>query len=117
LYTNWRFECARFVDPPLCYDGNSQQIVWLREIFTDWSQTERRKFLGFVTGTPRLPPNGFAGLEPRRFTILYNPVSLNELPVVHNCFNRIDLPPYESKETMKEKIEYAMNETGGFEIN
>ena len=30
------------------------------------------------------------------------------------CFNQIMLPPYDSVDTMRSKLELAINETGGF---
>ena len=34
----------------------------------------------------------------------------------HTCFNRLDLPPYTSYDTMYEKLVYAVEEGGSFGI-
>lgn len=38
------------------------------------------------------------------------------LPKAHTCFNRIDLPPYESYSKMLEKLTQAVEETCGFAV-
>ena len=40
----------------------------------------------------------------------------NKLPVAHTCFNVLDLPPYDTKAKMKEKLLQAINFTSGFGI-
>ena len=71
----------------------------------------------FVTGTSRIPVNGFKDLQgsdgPRKFTI-EKTGHCEALPKSHTCFNRLDLPPYKSKETMRSKMELAIEETVGF---
>ena len=51
---------------------------------------ERRKFLKFVTGSPRLPNNGFAALDPKLTVVLKKPLNSSEnvdeiLPSVMTC--------------------------------
>ena len=61
----------------------------------------------FVTGTSRVPMNGFKELYgsngPQLFTIEKwgNP---NSYPRAHTCFNRLDLPPYESYQQLRERL-------------
>lgn len=44
-------------------------------------------------------------------------VSPDSLPVAHTCFNQIDLPEYESKEKLREKLLIAISEgSSGFHI-
>lgn len=67
----------------------------------------RSRLLQFVTGTSRVPMNGFKELYgsngPQLFTIEKWGTPAN-LPRSHTCFNRIDLPPYESYQDLREKI-------------
>ena len=76
----------------------------------------------FVTGTPRLPVEGFASLkttrgEPARFTIEPSPYSRGILPRAHTCFHRLDLPLYETKEDMEKAIVFVLeNHAVGFGI-
>ena len=76
----------------------------------------------FVTGTPRLPVEGFASLkttrgESARFTIEPVPYTKGTLPRAHTCFNRLDLPLYQSQIEMKTAIIYVLdNHAIGFGI-
>jgi hypothetical protein len=40
----------------------------------------------------------------------------NNLPVAHTCMNSLDLPDYETKEILNQKLRLAIFETKGFEI-
>lgn len=76
---------------------------------------KRRKFLKFVTGSPRLPNGGFSALDPKLTVVLKKPINPKEspddiLPSVMTCQNYIKLPSYSSFEKLKEKFEMAFNE-------
>ena len=63
-----------------------------------------------------MPASGFCALEgaagPCRFSVFrYN--TLPALPRGHACFNRLDLPVYESKAQMLRCIELALEHDGG----
>ena len=45
------------------YNGNSPQVVWFWRIVRSMSNEERAKLLQFVTGTSKVPLNGFKDLE------------------------------------------------------
>lgn len=73
---------------------------------TELDPLERRKFLKFVTGSPRLPHGGFASLEPRLTVVLKKPINPLEnpdfiLPSVMTCQNYVKLPSYSSYEILK----------------
>ncbi|KAH0508348.1 E3 ubiquitin-protein ligase SMURF2 [Microtus ochrogaster] len=53
---------------------------------------------------------------PRLFTIHQIDACTNNLPKAHTCFNRIDIPPYESYEKLYEKLLTAIEETCGFAV-
>ena len=81
----------------------------------------KTKLLQFVTGTSRVPMNGFKELYgsngPRKFCIEYwGPPdgTPNKFPKTHTCFNRIDLPPYESYDQLVEKVIGAIEGHDGF---
>jgi E3 ubiquitin-protein ligase NEDD4 len=61
--------------------------------------------------------NGFRELHgsdgPRRFTI-EKTGRVDHLPKSHTCFNRLDLPPYESYEDLEKKLSVAMEMCMGF---
>ncbi|KAK7355709.1 hypothetical protein VNO80_14969 [Phaseolus coccineus] len=97
------------------YTASSPPIVNLLEIVREFDHEQRRAFLQFVTGAPRLPPGGLASLNPK-LTIVRkhcNNQADTDLPSVMTCANYLKLPPYSSKERMKEKLMYAITEGQG----
>lgn len=97
------------------YTAGSPPILNLLEVISEFNYEERRAFLQFVTGAPRLPPGGLAALNPK-LTIVRkhsgNGVDA-DLPSVMTCANYLKLPPYSSKERLKEKLMYAITEGQG----
>ncbi|WCJ34586.1 E3 ubiquitin-protein ligase UPL4 [Euphorbia peplus] len=97
------------------YTVSSPPITNLLEIMQEFNQEQRRAFLQFVTGAPRLPPGGLASLNPK-LTIVRKHCSNcpdADLPSVMTCANYLKLPPYSSKERMKEKLLFAVTEGQG----
>ncbi|CAL5388021.1 unnamed protein product [Camellia sinensis] len=97
------------------YTSSSPPILNLLEIIREFNQELQRAFLQFVTGAPRLPPGGLASLNPK-LTIVRKHSSQcadADLPSVMTCANYLKMPPYSSKETMKEKLLYAITEGQG----
>ncbi|KAG2983879.1 hypothetical protein PC118_g9187 [Phytophthora cactorum] len=70
---------------------------------------ERAKLLQFVTGTSRVPVEGFRGLMSssgiiHQFTIQFVPRGKEKsdlFPKAHTCFNRLDLPMYRDMEELE----------------
>ncbi|XP_064390483.1 E3 ubiquitin-protein ligase NEDD4-like [Halichondria panicea] len=100
------------------YTANDDVIIWFWKAVENYDNELRARLLQFVTGTSKVPMNGFGELQgsngPQKFCIkkLGEPTSL---PRAHTCFNRIDLPPYRSYHEMKEKLRLAIENTEGFE--
>ncbi|XXG81111.1 hypothetical protein AAC387_Pa09g1820 [Persea americana] len=97
------------------YTASSPPISNLLEIIQEFRCDERRAFLLFVTGAPRLPPGGLAALNPK-LTIVRKQWSTwpdSDLPSVMTCQNYLKLPPYSSKEIMRERLLYAITEGQG----
>jgi E3 ubiquitin ligase SMURF1/2 len=62
-------------------------------------------------------PTGSTGAAgPRLFTIHVVETPTENLPKAHTCFNRIDIPPYQSYQKMYEKLTQAVQETCGFAV-
>ena len=78
----------------------------------------RSALLRFVTGTPKIPPGGFAALEgsngKQRMTVQVVRWDISMLPKAATCYNALQLPPYPSEVTMRRKLEFAALETEGF---
>lgn len=116
-------------------------ICWLWEIlWDDFTPEEHRLFLKFVTSCSSPPLLGFANLEPpfsircvevaddqdrgdtvvsfaRAFFRVRKRDPVDRLPTSSTCFNLLKLPNYQKKETLKEKLRYAINSNPGFELS
>ncbi|KAL8163594.1 UNVERIFIED_CONTAM: E3 ubiquitin-protein ligase smurf2, partial [Gekko kuhli] len=98
----------------------SNIVKWFWKAVELFDEERRARLLQFVTGSSRVPLQGFKALQgaagPRLFTIHQVDASTNNLPKAHTCFNRIDIPPYESYEKLYEKLLTAIEETCGFAV-
>uniref|UniRef100_A0A803N3D8 HECT-type E3 ubiquitin transferase n=1 Tax=Chenopodium quinoa TaxID=63459 RepID=A0A803N3D8_CHEQI len=97
------------------YTAGSSPIINLLEVISEFTYEQRRAFLQFVTGAPRLPPGGLASLNPKLTIVRKHSSNFPDadLPSVMTCANYLKLPPYSSKENLKEKLLYAITEGQG----
>ena len=81
------------------YSPNHPVIHHFWKAVLSMDNETRSRLLQFVTGTSRVPMNGFRELYgsngPQKFTI-ERWADTSHLPRAHTCFNRLDLPPYAS---------------------
>lgn len=79
------------------YSAASQQIQWFWRAVRSFDKEEQAKLLQFVTGTSKVPLNGFKELEGmngiNRFNIHRDYGNKERLPSSHTCFNRTSLLP------------------------
>jgi len=98
------------IRPDHGFTHDSVQIGWLVDMLHGFSNDKRRKFLQFVSGSPRLPVGGFRSLNPPltvvRKTASYS--SMSELPSAMTCHHYLKIPPYESYELFVERFEVAL---------
>jgi len=96
------------------YTRDSPQIKWLWRCLRSYEQEDRAKFLQFVTGTSKVPLQGFAHLEgmngPQKFSVVKDNRHTDRLPAAHTCFNQLDLPEYESYEKLVRQLTTAIRE-------
>ncbi|KAK8924004.1 E3 ubiquitin-protein ligase UPL1 [Platanthera zijinensis] len=96
------------------YSNASPIIQWFWEVLQGFSKEDKARFLQFVTGTSKVPLEGFSALQgisgPQRFQIHKAYGSANHLPSAHTCFNQVDLPEYPSKEQLQERLLLAIHE-------
>ncbi|GAA6035633.1 hypothetical protein JCM8097_004938 [Rhodosporidiobolus ruineniae] len=86
-------------------------------VMAELTLQERREFLSFMTGSPRLPIGGFAALSPP-LTIVRKDGGDKMLPSVMTCVNFVKLPDYTSRDIVKERILMAVREgAGGFHLS
>jgi len=104
--------------------ANHKVVKWFWEIVRDDFKVEQKaRLLQFTTGTSGVPASGFAMLQGndgniRKFTVNSINKSVSIFPRAHTCFNRIDLPIYESKKEMKKFLTMAIQmEATGFDID
>ncbi|XP_059554250.1 E3 ubiquitin-protein ligase SMURF1 isoform X4 [Myotis daubentonii] len=103
--------------------ADSDIVRWFWQAVEAFDEERRARLLQFVTGSTRVPLQGFKALQgstgaagPRLFTIHLIDANTDNLPKAHTCFNRIDIPPYESYEKLYEKLLIAVEETCGFAV-
>jgi len=100
------------------YTAASPQIQWFWRAVRTFEKEEQAKLLQFVTGTSKVPLNGFKELEGMngfsKFNIHRDYGSKDRLPSSHTCFNQLDLPEYESYEDLRKALYTAMTAGGEY---
>ncbi|CAD6188549.1 unnamed protein product [Caenorhabditis auriculariae] len=92
------------------FDGHVV-IKWFWETVEQLSNAERLRLLLFVTGSSSVPFEGFAAL---RGTNGANKFCIERwgdddaLPRAHTCFNRLQLPSYATRQTLRKKLSLAV---------
>jgi E3 ubiquitin-protein ligase HUWE1 len=109
LYSNTEYQNFKPSDPEI-------QMFWA--VLRSFTREEKALFLQFVTGTSKVPLEGFAQLQGMRgvqkFNIHRAYKGASVLPSSHACFNQLDLPTYESEEQTREKLLVAIREGATF---
>ena len=79
-------------------------------IISKWSQEKLHKLLKFSTGSSLVPVQGFKylGSIGGLFQLNFLNIDSNRLPESHTCFNKIDIPCYESIEKFENKLLLAI---------
>lgn len=96
------------------YTPTCKQINYFWRAVRSFDAEERAKLLQFVTGTSKVPLNGFKELTGvngvSKFSIHRDYGPTDRLPSSHTCFNQLDLPAYNSYETLRGSLLLAINE-------
>ena len=116
----WSYEnLTSNIIPMHGYNKNSLIYKGLIEILQKMSKTERKMFLLFVTGSPRLPIGGFKNLYPKLTVVQSQNSNFDEfdnpdfhLPSVMTCQNYLKIPNYSSVDVLKIKLNIAIEEGG-----
>ncbi|EAS07044.2 HECT domain ubiquitin transferase (macronuclear) [Tetrahymena thermophila SB210] len=97
------------------YDQDSHQIKWLWEVLEQFDEEMKQSFIFFLTGAFKVP---FGGFEQNPIEVYDKLGNTNSLPIAHTCFNKLELPAYQSKNQLKEKLTQAILEGHkGFHIS
>jgi hypothetical protein len=96
------------------YTSESTTARYLVRALCSLSEEDRRHFLLFATGSPRLPVGGFHALLPPMTVVKRTPeagLTPDEcLPTVMTCTNYIKLPEYSSFEMLMDRLVYTIRE-------
>ncbi|MBA0659721.1 hypothetical protein Goklo_011828 [Gossypium klotzschianum] len=96
------------------FSAASPVIQWFWEVVQGFSKEDKARLLQFVTGTSKVPLEGFSALQgisgSQKFQIHKAYGSPDHLPSAHTCFNQLDLPEYPSKEHLEERLLLAIHE-------
>ena len=99
---------------------SSPVLDWFWEAVSEMQCEDRARLLQFVTGSSRVPIQGFKALvsyddQLCPFTLQGVPYSDTAYPRAHTCFNRMDLPLYKTKDELVEVLSLVINmEITGF---
>lgn len=96
------------------YTQESPQIQWFWNALNNFSQEEKALLIQFVTGTSKVPLDGFKALVGmsglQKFQIHRVRGRGDRLPSAHTCFNQLDLPEYETTEALEKYLKTAIYE-------
>ena len=97
------------------YARNSSVFKNLLILMSKFTADERRMFLQFVTGCPRLPIGGFKSLNPPLTVVRKSPTHVEilpdtYLPSVMTCQNYLKIPEYSSYQVLEKQLKYAFTE-------
>lgn len=99
------------------YNLDSKSVRNLLQTMSEFTDAQRRDFLQFITGSPKLPIGGFKNLTPM-FTVVCKPseppyTSDDYLPSVMTCVNYLKMPDYSTVNILREKLSVAIKEGQG----
>lgn len=89
----------------------TREVRFFWEILEEEDENYRRMVMLFITGSSTVQQLSDAANES---LVIEKMNAKGHLPSAHACFRRIILYTYETKEDLKEKLTYAINESGGF---
>eukprot|EP00038_Savillea_parva_P003491 m.126417 g.126417 ORF g.126417 m.126417 type:complete len:981 (-) comp11189_c0_seq4:875-3817(-) len=90
------------------------ELFW--SVVYEMDDEERHALVKFVTSCRRPPLFGFGQLHPK-FCIHGAGEVEDRLPTASTCMNLLKLPIFKSRETLKEKLIYAIKSGAGFELS
>jgi len=91
-------------------------VEWLWQVLREYDALRRAATLKFATSCSRPPLLGFAFLQPQ-FCVHKATDEEGRLPTAATCMNLLKLPPYDSLETLRERLTYAIEAGCGFELS
>jgi hypothetical protein len=100
------------------YRRGHRVVTWLWEVLAEASPTAQSDFLEFVTGAPSppappapsppAPPTPPLTVAPAPLRAAGDAAAAPRLPTAHTCSATLELPPYESKAQLRERLTLAL---------
>jgi E3 ubiquitin-protein ligase TRIP12 len=95
------------------YSIDSAPVQFLARAISELDSEDKKHFLMFLTGSPKLPIGGFKNLVPK-FTVVRkdspDQAADSLLPSVMTCMNYFKLPAYSSYEITQDRLLFAVRE-------
>lgn len=119
LNAPWKLEdLQKFIRFDHGFTNNSKTALHFLSVLSKFNAEERRQFLLFITGCPRLPLGGFSHLDPLLTVVKKDsPTQDVTLPSVMTCANYLKLPDYSSEELLYQKLRISMFESSQFHLS
>ncbi|KAI9312726.1 hypothetical protein BX666DRAFT_2020906 [Dichotomocladium elegans] len=95
---------------------NNETVQYLWRALESFDNTERQKFLKFVTSCSRPPLLGFRELQPK-LCVRSAGEDDHRLPTSATCINLLKLPRFSSYSILRTKLLYAINAEAGFDLS
>ncbi|CAH3047243.1 unnamed protein product [Porites evermanni] len=97
------------------FTGDHPCVHSFWRVVDQFTDTQKRQLLKFVTSCSRPPLLGFKDLEPP--FCIHSAGPEDRLPTASTCMNLLKLPEYLDDEIMREKLLYAVESGAGFELS
>jgi E3 ubiquitin-protein ligase TRIP12 len=111
--SDWEVEVLKqHILPSHGFNENSKTFNNLLNVMSEFESEDRKRFLEFVTGFPRLPLGGFEKLQPKLSVVKKDDFDEPDkcLPSVMTCQNYLKIPDYSTVEVLRMKLVLAINE-------
>ncbi|KAM4603974.1 putative E3 ubiquitin-protein ligase HERC3 isoform 6-T7 [Polymixia lowei] len=95
------------------YSATHPTVTMFWEVFHEFTLEKKKQFLLFLTGSDRIPIHG---MESLRIIIQSTTAAEHYLPVAHTCYNLLDMPRYQTKDTLRRRLTQAVEQYEGFSL-
>ena len=101
------------------FDAETPVVKMFFNVISRWDNEKKAKLLLFMTGSSRVPSNGFREFCEvcKKPLLIASGGDRSNLAQAHTCFNMLCLPQYESEEELNDKLLYAIYNANGYEIS
>ena len=103
------FDMKEFKKHTEC-NNHEKIIIWFWEWLESCKEEDKFKYLKFVSGRSRLPKVKYVHK-------IYIDYDKDKLPSSHTCFFALDLPNYDTKEILYEKMKYVIENVANITDN